>query len=162
MNKKTLYIIPGHKETTRRRAYQKLSKFALKKGYEVVKINPDWKRSLSKQIFNVEKGAVLFGFSLGGILAQLLAEKNKPSKVILASSTTYLCAHDLKKFLPKGIISDIRKTKGIKIKNYVALYGSLEKKYLPKFVPKNMKYRLIPRTGHNLSAAYIRAIISSL
>jgi len=33
MQKKTLYIIPGHRETTKRKAYQKLSNFALNKGY---------------------------------------------------------------------------------------------------------------------------------
>ncbi len=84
---KVLYIVPGLKETTRRRPYQSLRKIAEKKGYEVVFQNVDWNQPLSSQIFSVPKNAVIFGFSLGAVLVWLVAQNYECKHIILASMT---------------------------------------------------------------------------
>lgn len=84
---KKLYVIPGWRETCRRRQYQKLAKAARARGFDVVFRNVDWDQKLSGQTFKVEEDAVLFGFSLGAILARLIAQEHRCRLVILASMT---------------------------------------------------------------------------
>jgi predicted alpha/beta hydrolase family esterase len=86
MNKK-FYIIPGWTETSRRRQYQSLAKAVRKKGYEVVFKNVDWNKKISQQVFAIEKDSVLFGFSMGAILARLVAQEYTCNLVIFASMT---------------------------------------------------------------------------
>lgn len=160
---KVLYIIPGYTDTTRRRQYQSLAKLAEKKGYKVVKINPDWNKSLSKQVFDVEDNSIIFGFSLGGILGMLVWDKNKKSKLILASATTYLCSEDLRSVLVEDIVKDIAKTKNIRLKNYLCFYGEYEKDDIEKYVPKKMKItKFIPKTEHEISKEYLKEIAKHL
>ena len=94
--KKILYIIPGWTETTRRRPYQLLRKEAQKNGYEVIFKNIDWKKPLSSQVFSTPEDAVIFGFSLGAILAWLAAQQNPCRLLILASMTPHYSFTDSK------------------------------------------------------------------
>lgn len=89
--KKNLYIIPGLKETCRRRPYQALAKIARAKGYEVVFKNVNWDKNLSPQKFEVPENSVIFGFSLGAVLAWLVAQDTPCEHLILASMTPLHC-----------------------------------------------------------------------
>lgn len=160
---KTFYIIPGYTDTTRRKQYQDLAKLAEQKGYKVIKINPDWNKSLSKQVVEVEDNSVIFGFSLGGIIAMISWNKRKKSKLILASTTTHLCDNELRGFLPKVMIKDITNTKNIHLKNYVCFYGEFEREDVKKYVPRNMKItKYIPNTEHVISKEYLKEIAKHL
>ncbi|OHA92285.1 MAG: hypothetical protein A2723_02275 [Candidatus Zambryskibacteria bacterium RIFCSPHIGHO2_01_FULL_52_18] len=66
-------------------SYAKLANIARSKGYEVVSHNVDWKKPLHPQIFPVAKDDVIFGFSLGAILAWFVAQDYPCRQVILAS-----------------------------------------------------------------------------
>ncbi|MBU4480406.1 hypothetical protein KKG48_03120 [Patescibacteria group bacterium] len=83
--KKNIYIIPGLGESCDLLRYKKLVKALQINGYEVNCVNPDWYNPLSKQVFRVEKDAVVCGFSFGAVLAYLIAKKYPCRKVILAS-----------------------------------------------------------------------------
>ena len=166
IKKPKLYIIPGYQETTRRHSYQKLSKKALSLGYDVVKVNPIWSMPLSSQLFSIEDGSSVVAFSLGAVIAELSIKKFKPkslNKIIFASPTTYLCADDLNGILPNKIISDVKSIGKNGFKTATYFYGELEKDLLPKYVPKKIKIKkLIPQTGHILSAQYIQEIVDRL
>lgn len=87
--KKYFYIIPGWEDTTEDSQYKELAHMVKKTGYEVVNKNVNWKQKLSEQIFEVEDDAVIFGFSLGAILAHLIAQKYPCKHLILASMTPF-------------------------------------------------------------------------
>ena len=82
-----LYIIPGWRETCRRKPYQLLASRAKQKGYQVELININWEKNLLEQVFPVPPSAVVVGFSLGAILARLVAQKFSCKLIILASMT---------------------------------------------------------------------------
>jgi hypothetical protein len=73
--KPKFYIIPGWEETCRRKQYQNLAKEMEDLGFDIVFKNINWKEKLSKQIFNIEPNSILFGFSMGALLARLIAKK---------------------------------------------------------------------------------------
>ncbi len=156
---KKLYIIPGYRESTRKKPYRQIAALGLKKKYKIIKINPKWNVSLVSQIVPVGKNDVIFGFSLGGILALLIAQKFACKKVILASATTHKCANDLKTFLPADIIKDIRKTKKNVASKVIRFYGEFEREDAIKYLPEGASIqKFISKTEHNLSEAYIDAI----
>lgn len=155
--KKTFYIIPGLEETCRRKPYKKLKEIAEKKGYEVVCVNIDWKKKLSKQIFPIEKDATVFGFSLGAILAWLVAQLYPCRQLILASMTPHYSFTDKKikkmliDLLDTGFINDIVKnleTKN-KAKKQTIMYGDKEDE------PGDI---LVKGTQHELTDAYLNSI----
>jgi pimeloyl-ACP methyl ester carboxylesterase len=112
---KKLYIIPGFKEKCSFKPYRKLKKIAEEKGYSVVCHNIDFKKLLSKQIIPIEKDAVVFGFSVGALLARLIAQKYPCKKLILASSTQIRCLFNkkdkktLSEILGEKFVNDIAK-----------------------------------------------------
>ena len=87
--KKVLYIIPGWEESCGDRPYRLLAEIARQKDYEVIEKNIDWRKPLSSQLFPVPSEAVLFGFSLGAIVAWLVAQKYPCQHLILASMTPH-------------------------------------------------------------------------
>jgi dienelactone hydrolase len=87
--KKVLYIIPGWQESCDDMPYQLLADAAREKGYEVISKNVEWDRPLSSQVFSVPDEVVVFGFSLGAILAWLVAQKQPCRHLILASMTPH-------------------------------------------------------------------------
>ena len=155
--KKILYIIPGFEETCRRKPYKSLKKIAEKKGYEVVFQNVDWKRKLSDQIFPVPGEAVVFGFSLGAILAWLVAQKYSCRHVILASMTPHYSFTDpkIKKacidLLGSKFTHDVIKNLHSKHQagKQTIIYGDLE---------EEDGDIIVPNTDHELSDSYIKQI----
>ncbi len=158
--KKTLYIIPGWRETCRRKPYKEIARIAEKKGYEVVCKNVDWARTLSSQVFPVEKDDCIFGFSLGAILASLVAQKYQCRHLILASMTPH---RSFKNQKDKKALIDLINSKFVndithnlrrlhKAKKQTIIYGDKE---------EEAGDILVPKTGHVLSDNYI-SVISGL
>lgn len=155
---KKLYIIPGWKETCRRKSYQLLAKAAAKKGYEIVFKNVNWKQKLSTQIFPIEKNSVIFGFSLGAVLARLIVQKYECKHVLLASMTPLSCFKDrevrkaLIDILGLKFVNDVKKNlkPTHKAKKQTILYGDKEEEKADI---------LVPTTGHEISGEYIKEIM---
>lgn len=154
---KTLYIIPGWEETTRRRPYQLLRKMAQEKGYEVVFKNVDWKKPLSGQIFDVPENAVIFGFSLGAILAWLVAQ-NKPCRhLILASMTPHYS------FTDSGIKKSLVDLAGVPfvedVISHLKIYHQAQKQTtMYGAIEGGSADILVPDTEHELTANYIKKL----
>ena len=154
---KTLYIIPELGETCRRKPYQLLAKKAKEKGYEVIFKNVDWNQKLSLQTFSVSKDDIIFGFSLGAVLAWLVAQDYKCRHIILASMTPHYSWKDkeIKKalidLLGLKFVNDVIKKLDSKhqAKRQTIMYGDLE----------NEKGDIIvSKTEHELTENYLKEI----
>jgi hypothetical protein len=155
--KNTFYIIPGWQETCRRKQYQNLAKAVRGVGYDVVFKNPDWDKNLSEQVFEVEKNSIVFGFSMGAILARLVAQEYKSELVIFASMTPlrHFKGGDQEKILAdvigERIVNDIKRNLKSKIKtNKVLMYGDKENEKADV---------LVNYTDHEISDNYIKEIL---
>ena len=154
---KTLYIIPGWQETTKRQSYQKLRLLAQKKGYSVIFHNIDWKKPLSQQTLSVPKNSIVFGFSLGAILAWLIAQNNPCELLILASMTPHKSFNDkttkkaLIEITGKAMVSDIIKNlkTNHKALRQVILYGDKENEKADI---------LVKNTDHEITENYLNEI----
>ncbi len=160
---KNLYVIPGWCDTTGRKPYSELCEIARKKGYNIIKKNPQWDEPLSKQVFQTSKKDVIFGFSLGAVFACMVAKKCAHKKVIAASMSPVLDVPDCTlRILGKNVAADCKRFRygGVKA---VYLYGerevdeSLER---IKKLAKNIK--IVPGGCHRLSAEYIEYIAREL
>jgi hypothetical protein len=159
--KKIIYIIPGLREKCESKPYRLLAETAKEQGYEVVCKNIDWGKPLSLQMFAVPREAVVFGFSLGAILAWLVAQKYPCRHLVLASMTPHYSFTDpkIKKALVdlmgKKFIDDIivnLKPKH-KAKKQTIMYGDREGEQADVLVLK---------TGHRLNGSYIEEIAKIL
>lgn len=141
--------------------YQNLGAMARKKGYEVVFKQVDWKKPLSSQVFDIPKESVLFGFSLGAILAWMTAQNKPSSHLILASMTPHYSFTDkeiltaLVDLTGNEFVSDI--VNNLKDKHYsnkqTVLYGDREDE------PADV---LVKDTDHELTENYINEIAGLL
>lgn len=155
--KKILYIIPGWREDCRYKPYQSLIKVAQKKGYEVICNNVNWNQPLSSQSFPIPKNAVVFGFSLGAVLAWLVVQNFPCRHLILASMTPHYSWKDreVKKSLVDLVgsrfVNDVTKNLSVKhqAKKQTIMYGDREKE------AGNI---IVPNTGHRLNDRYIKEI----
>lgn len=158
---KIIYIIPGWKESSQYKIYQSLAASAKEKGYDTIFYEIDWSKPLSSQIFPVQKDAIVFGFSLGAILARFIAQKHICRKLILASMTPLHSFKDkkLKKeladLLGRAFVEDMSKKLRTKHRAHsqMIIYGSREEE------PGDI---IVPRTGHRLNARYIKEIVGLL
>lgn len=159
--KKKFYIIPGWEESPTEKQYKDLANVARKKGYSVVLKKIDWKKPLSSQIFNVSKNSTIFGFSLGAILAWLLAQKKSCEHIILASMTPHYSftnkkiKNDLAELVGLSFVNDLIKNLDSKhkAKKQTIIYGELEKE------PGDI---LIKNTEHELTKDYIEEVAKLL
>lgn len=155
--KKTLYIIPGWEESPNEKQYEHLANIARKKEYSVVLKEVDWKKPLSLQVFDISKNSTIFGFSLGAILAWLLAQKTPCEHIILASMTPHYSFTD--KQIKKELIDlvglpfmdDLIKNLDSKhkAKKQTIIYGELEKE------PGDI---LVKDAEHELTKNYIEEV----
>ena len=160
--KKNLYIISGWRDTTGRFPYQKLSEIATKKGYKVVRVNPEWDEPLSDQIFPVTKHDAIFGFSMGAILACMVGKKYPYKKLILASMTPVLdLSQPTLNMLGREIWTDCKKFKygGVKATYF---YGEKEIDESLDRIRKFGTIKVIPNTSHQLTSEYIERIAKEL
>lgn len=93
-----LYIIPGFRESTDEKPYQKIAKVAQNKGYRVIFHNPQWTRRTIKDWLDELDGVIkkhgandsmILGFSMGAYIAVLSAQRNSFTKLILCSLSPY-------------------------------------------------------------------------
>jgi hypothetical protein len=159
--KSNLYIIPGWCDTTGRAPYQRLAEIATYKGYKVIKVNPEWDEPLSDQVFPVTKNDVIFGFSMGAILACMVGKKYCYKKIILASMTPVLdLSRPTMNMLGKKLANDCKKFKygGLKATYF---YGEKE---VDKSLDRIKKFgiKVIPNTQHQLNHDYIQRIAEEL
>ncbi len=121
----------------------------------------DWGEPLSLQVFTVPSDAVVFGFSLGAILAWLVAQKYPCRHLILASMTPHYNFTDpkIKKALVgltndefvDDVITSLKPTH--KAKKQTIMYGDREKEGADI---------LVPNTGHRLNRNYIKEMLRIL
>ena len=158
---KNLYVIPGWCDTTGRRPYYELCEIGRKKGYNVIKKNPQWDEPLSTQVFPTSKDDVIFGFSLGAVFACMIAQQHPHKKLIAASMSPVL---DVPKqtlnILGKKVAEDFKKFKygGVKA---VYLYGENEIDSSLDTI-KKMGIKVIPNACNQLTADYLREIYKEL
>ena len=157
-----LYIISGWCDTTGRSPYQRISEIAKQKGYQVVKVNPEWDEPLSRQIFQTTRHDVIFGFSMGAILACMVGKQYPYKKLILASMTP---VRDLSRptlnILGRKISQDCSKFQygGVRATYF---YGDREIDRSLDRIKQFAKIKIIPNTCHQLNAAYIEQIANEL
>lgn len=156
LNKK-IYIIPGWRETCRRKQYQNLAKALENKGYTVIYQNIDWDKKISEQVFEVEKNSIVFGFSIGALLARLIAQKYRHKLTIFASMTPlrHFKGGEQEKMLVDAVGEDVVKDIKTHLKSRlkskgVLLYGDKE----------NEKADIIIKnTDHEISENYIKEVL---
>jgi esterase/lipase len=172
MNK--IYLIPGLGENCNLLRYKKLKEVLKKDGYNVVCVNPDWYSPVSKQVFSVEKDAIVIGFSFGAILAYLVVKKYPCKKVIFASMSpihTFSFKElqkDFRKDITPKLGKELAQTRGtelakdikkIKISlkelktSFITLAGENEEKIMLKGVDF-----IVPQTKHIINDRYIKCI----
>lgn len=154
---KVIHIIPGWEDSCGDEQYQKLVGMAKSKNYAVICHDVNWKVPLSKQYFDVNEDDVIFGFSLGAILAWLIAQDKVCGHLILASKTlhkSFVDPNDIKALVElageefvKDIIDNLSPTN--KAKKQTVMYGSLEGEEADV---------LVPNTEHEISDAYIEEV----
>lgn len=150
--KQTLFIIPGFGENTNSIPYRQIAKNAHEKGYVVIKKHPNWEKPLSEQKFPVQSGDVIFGFSLGAVLAYMIAQEFPCKRIILASMTPFslFSQKALREVVGKKIINDLLSMDSVKPKaDVVQIYGDKEK------IKSGI---IVPNTGHELTDRYIKEI----
>ncbi len=158
---KNLYIIPGWEDSPYQKEYKELQKNAEEKGYRVYFVEVDWKKPLSEQVITVPKNAIIFGFSLGAILAWLIAQKNTCEHIILASMTPHYSFEneEIKNALIEitgekftmDIINHLNKNH--LAKHQTIMYGDKEEEKADI---------LILNTNHELNSEYVKQIVNIL
>lgn len=155
---KKLYIIPGWEETVEEDRYKKLALMAEGKGYEVVGKNINWNQKLSEQVFDIEGDSVIFGFSLGAILAHLIAQRYSCEHLILASMTPFSSFSDDKEtrkelvdIVGTDFVNDVEShlTENHKAKKKTIMYGDQEEEIADV---------LVPNTNHEINDLYINEV----
>jgi esterase/lipase len=154
----SLYIIPGYKETCRRKPYQSLATLARSMGYNVVFKNINWNKDLSSQVFSVSEDSVLFGFSLGAVVAWLVAQDNPCKQLILASMTPLHCFKQgdvtreaLVELLGASNVDNLEKNlqSSHKAHKQTILYGDKE---------EERGDVLVPNTEHEINKNYLKEV----
>ena len=159
--KKIIYIIPAWEDSCRLKHYKLIGKVARKKGYEVVYKNVDWKKPLSGQVFSVEKEAVIFGFSLGAILAWLVAQEYSCKHLILASMTPHSSFKDKK---IKKLLIEVTGAKFVSdlIDNLKPKHQAQKQTIIYGDQEEEEGDILVPNTQHELTDDYIKVMESIL
>lgn len=160
---KKIYIFPELGSNCSENSYKNLSQALKKLDYQVILIKPDWFKPISNQIFKIDEDAIVFGFSMGAVLAYLSICKYRCRFAIFASMSpiykftideyavdlfpymsrddAYLIARDL-----KNITIDMSKIEA----PYITISGENE----------NMDSDIyVSNTGHELNDNYIENIL---
>ncbi|MFW0871101.1 MAG: hypothetical protein ACKKL4_01435 [Patescibacteria group bacterium] len=156
-----LYIIPGLGDTPHESSYEGIASKAQNLGYTIHPIEIDWSKPLSLQKFSVEQNATIFGFSLGALLAHLIAQESPVEHIILASMTPFYSFTDpeikqaLVELLGKDFVEDLEQNlQGTnQAKKITTMYGDQEEEDADV---------LVPDTEHELTDNYIESIVKLL
>ncbi|MBI5123053.1 hypothetical protein HZA75_04310 [Candidatus Roizmanbacteria bacterium] len=178
--KKTVFILPGYRQTPKQKAYQAIAAILKNEGYDPILVTVPWKESTISE--NTElflqkfkkiqrKKKYILGFSFGAMIAFLAATKVDVEGLILCSLSPYF-KEDLPK-VKKNLLSPIQKeryedfsslhcatlAKQIKAKQVLMVYGSKEARPLKKRVTtaftqiaKKQKYLLpVKHVDHTIN-----------
>lgn len=153
---KTLFLIPGFKQSTKDARYIKLKSLFRKAGYRVIEYNRSWNRSTISQHTqdfiafvkqkNIPKEQMTFlGFSFGAMVALIAAAELHPNQLFLCSLSPYF-SEDIKRmperwkhFIGKNRTADFKKIlcsevcKKIRSKTYLFI-GEVEAHKFPTLV----------------------------
>ncbi len=160
--KSRFFIISGWCDTTGRAPYRYLAEIAGNKGYKVVKVNPEWDEALSGQVFPTTRHDIVFGFSMGAILACMVCKRFPYRKLILASMTPVLdLSKRTLKMLGREIAEDCKKFRygGVKATYF---YGEKEIDESLRKIRKLCRIKIIPNTCHQLNFEYLQRISEEL
>lgn len=177
-----LYIIPAFEETLRNQGYKQIVSIARKKKYEVVVLRLQMgKGKLLSEL--VEEGVkiikdgncVIFGFSIGALIAYRISEKLPVKKGIFCSTSPALgkdisnIVRSANRYFGKRAV---RELKGMDYgkslaRKTVFLCGEHESDYLVKRTKKLARknrgeLRIIKNNIHQLTPAYISEIAKQL
>jgi hypothetical protein len=164
--KKVIYIIPGFGETCKELRYKKLAQALKSKEFAVHQVKINWNKPISTQVFNVERDAIVIGFSFGALIAYLIVKQYPYRKAIFASMSPIdnkkifgykVFISYLQTYMSQGnaeaVFNDISKIKidlkSVKIP-YIRLAGEYE-----KLIKADI---LIPKTEHWITPQYIKVI----
>ena len=140
LRKKTIFIIPGHRQLPTNKAYKEIVKFLKKEGYHPIIVSLSWRNNgfldnteyfLKKyKKVNREKKYIL-GFSFGAMVAFLASTKVDVSGLILCSLSPYF-----KEDLESSSLHFADLVKQIKAKQILMVYGTKEERTLIRRVRK--------------------------
>lgn len=142
--KKTVYVIPGSTESTKKKRYKKALDLFRKKGFRIIEVRIIWKNKTMTDCMNQflktkpKKGSYVFGFSYGAMIALISASSVKPKTLILCSLSPYF----------KEDLTATRHVYGKKFDKYCKKHDFEDlKKYSFNKIAKHVKCRTILIAG---------------
>ena len=177
-----LYIIPAYEETIKDEGYPQIIVEAKKKKYKVFVLNLQIKNKslddlINKAVKIIRKGtdSVIFGFSIGALIAFCISKKIAIKKGLFCSISPILGKDALKnlkinqKYLGKETVEELKKTRYGKTisKEPVFICGDKEEKKLIERTKKlhrtnGGKLIIVKNNKHKLTKNYIKEIIKNL
>ncbi len=183
---KTVFIIPGFRESAATKGYKEVASIFRKRGYQAVIISIHWNHrtmtdyiSQAKRAIGKENDVILFGFSFGAIIAACIASESNVRSLFLCSLSPYF-KEDLggvpdswKKFIGKRRLEDFSRRSFAKIASDIdcpthICLGEKESKAFPSLKKRGMdasmrikksSMTVIPNAGHDLGdPAYQRGL----
>lgn len=161
--KKTIFIIPGYRQSSTSKAYKAIAVLFAQHGYEPIILSFSWKQSIlqNTEYFLKEykkvrrKKKYILGFSFGAMIAFLAATKVKVSGLILCSLSPFFKEDSKKEFFDLQFAQLVKKVKADQI---VLLYGVKEARSLINRVKETFlhisskKKKLLPikNTDHSI------------
>jgi esterase/lipase len=132
----------------------------LAKRFNATLIYVNWRRPISEAVIKIKRDDVIIGFSLGAVVAYLVAKKSKARKAILCSMTPLdiysykQLFNDAKKHMTEDEAElQSKELKELKIRQDIkAIYIAGEKE---KQIYADI---LVPNTRHELNDKYIKVI----
>ncbi len=150
-----IYFIHGFKEDP--------TEIAKKLG--AIHVNVDWTKPLSEAVFPVEKTDIIVGFSMGAIIAYMVAKRYSCKAVLCSMTKPKAYAKDvwidesMKDMSEENAENQVEELFELDIDistvDCVCMFGEKEDK--DKIV-HNSQSTVIPNVGHELSADYISVI----
>ncbi len=177
IGRKTVFVIPGFRQSPKNKAYKEIAKILRREGYRSILVNIPWRQttiSQNTELFlkkykkiNTRKKYIL-GFSFGAMIAFIASTKVSVSGLILCSMSPYFKEDLSKKWLSsinKERIHDFSNlhcaslAKQIKAKQILMLYGSKEERSLKRRVneafdqilSQNKHLISIEKTDHDIA-----------
>lgn len=162
MTKKTIFVIPGFRQSPKNKAYKEIAKILKSHGYYPIVVEIPWRKTsilknseyFVKKYKNVKrKDKYILGFSFGAMIALIAATKLETNGLILCSLSPYF-----KEDVPTSKLYSKTLAKKVKVKQVLMLYGTHEARSLKRRVTqtfdhissKEKQLIQIRKTEHNI------------
>lgn len=154
---KRVYIISGWQDNPNDAGYRKIADTIRDKGYEINPINIDWNREIFPQLPVFEPSSVLFGFSIGAIVAKIISQNVLCELLIMASPTPLKHFNGGKDELDLAEVIGYAKIYELKSKltnssmalKILTIYGDKEGEKADIYVPE---------TDHEINENYVKVV----